>query len=139
MSHAEYLRVSEHLRTCLGYSQAWADYLMKRRVVESLSEHLTAFQGRRGLAETPLLGMNYFVRRLWSYEFVLDRAKTGADEKIQHAARRAARVRADAQRRAVHPGMWTRTRARNRARNMERIRSRTLDNTLALPTPDQSA
>ena len=138
MSHAEYLRVSEHLRTCLGYSQAWADYLMKRRVVESLSEHLTAFQGRRGLAETPLLGMNYFVRRLWSYEFVLDRAKTGADEKIQHAARRAARVRADAQRRygLVQPGMWARTRARNRARNMERNRSRTRGSTPALPTPD---
>jgi hypothetical protein len=138
MSHAEYLRVNEHLRKSRGYSQDWADRLMKRRVVESLGEHLAAFQRRRGHAETPLLDMNYFVRRLWSYEFVLDRAKTEADEKIRHAARRAARVRADAQRRAgwVQPGMWTRTRARNRARNMERNRSRTRDSTLALPTPD---
>jgi hypothetical protein len=134
MSHAEYLRVNEHLRKSRGYSQDWADRLMKRRVVESLGEHLTAFQRRRGLAETPLLDMNYFVRRVWSYEFVLDRAKTEADEKIRHAARRAARMRADVQRRAgwVQPGMWTRT----RARNMERNRSRTRDSTLALPTPD---
>jgi hypothetical protein len=134
MSRAEYLRVSEHLRKSLGYSQDWADRLMERRVVESLGEHLAAFQRRRGHAEVPLLAMNYFVRRLWSYEFVLDRAKTEADEKIRHAARRAARVRADVQRRAgwVRPGMWTRT----RARNVERTRSRTRASTLALPTPD---
>ena len=128
MSRAEYLRVSEHLRKSLGYSQDWADRLMARRVVGSLGEHLAAFQRRRGHAEVPLLAMNYFVRRLWSYEFVLDRAKTEADAKICRVARRAACVRAHVERRAacVRPGLWTRS----------RTRSRTRANTPALPTPD---
>jgi hypothetical protein len=138
MSLAEYLRVNERLRVFSGYSQDWAEQLMARRVLVELGEHLAAFQRRRGVAVVPLLAMNYHVRRMWSYEFLLDRAKTEADEKIRHAARRAARVRADAQRRygLVQPGMWARTRARNRARNMERNRSRTRGSTPALPTPD---
>ena len=128
MSSAEYLRVNERLRDFLGYSQDYAEQLMARRVVVELGEHLAAFQRRRGHDVVPLLAMNYHVRRLWSYEFVLDRAKTEADDKTRRVARRAACVRARVQRRAacVRPGLWVRSRTRLRTRA----------NTPALPTPD---
>ena len=118
MGGAEYLRVNERLRVSLGYSQDWAEQLMARRVLVELKEHLAAFQRRRGHAVVPLLSMSYYVRRMWSYEFVMDRAKTKEDDKIRRVARRAACVRAHVQRRAegVRPGLWVRSRIRLRGR-----------------------
>ena len=110
MSSAEYALHPQHRRDSPGYDRAWAEHLMARRVVGDLGEHLAAFQRRRGHAVVPLLEMDYFVRRLWSYEFLLDRAKTAADREI----RRVARLELKAQRRAayVRHGMWTRSRTR---------------------------
>ena len=110
MSSAEYALHPQHLRDSPGFDREWTEHLMARRVVGDPGEHLAAFQRRRGHAVVPLLEMDYFVRRLWSYEFLLDRAKTAADREI----RRAARLELKAQRRAayVRHGMWTRSRTR---------------------------
>jgi hypothetical protein len=110
LSSVEYALHPQHRSDSPGYDRAWAEHLMARRVVGDLREHLVAFQRRRGHAVVPLLEMDYFVRRLWSYELQLDWAKMAADREI----RRAARLELKAQRRAayVRHGMWTRSRTR---------------------------